>query len=151
MELKVDIIGENLAEVDFGPRGAGDGRTRLFLGIQKGDDIVDIVRCDGEQATFPAVFAVSPLPDGATNFLGPYAHGPRAARFCYLCWLAEEAAGQAPVRFARIKLPLGALRWETVEAAARAGTPVGMRFSLVGKGGGPVCASVPNESIQWET
>lgn len=152
MELMVRIVGENLAEVDFRWHGnvGKKGRSHFFLGIQKGQEVIDRVGADdGESATFTALFTVSPLPDGATNFLGPFAQGTRTARFCYLCWLEQED-GQLPHQFARIKLPLSPLRWERVEAAAQAGTPVVVRFSLVGKGGGPVCASIPNESIHWE-
>ena len=149
MELMVRIIGEDLADVDFGERGAGEGRSRLFLGIQKGQEVVDTVPVTAGRATFTALFPVSPLPDGGTNFLGPYAHGTRTARFCYLCWLAESEDGKKSM-FARIKLHLSPLRWARVEAAARAGTPIVMRLSLLGKRGGPVCASVPDDVIHWE-
>lgn len=147
MELQIKIVGENVAKVDFGTRSC------ILLGIQKGEEIIDTVEVvagkSPDRATFTAVFAVSPLPDGGTNFLGPYAHGSRAARFCYLCWLEEDKNGTTS-RFGRVKLPLSSLRWERVEAAARAETPLVMRFSLAGKNGGPVFASLPVEAIQWE-
>lgn len=149
MELMVRIVGENLADVDFGERSAGEGRSHLFLGIQKGQEVVDTVPVTDSSATFIARFSVSPLPDGATNFLGPYAHGPRTARFCYLSWLAEGEDGEKSM-FARVKLHLSPLRWARVEAAARAGTPIVMRLSLLGKARRPVCASIPNDAIHWE-
>jgi len=52
--------------------------------------------------------------------------------------------------FARVKLHLSPLRWVRVEAAARAGTPIVMRLSLLGKGSKPVCASVPVDAIRLE-
>jgi hypothetical protein len=149
MELTVRIVGEDLARVDFGERGTGEGRSHLFLGIQKGQEVVDVVPVTSESATFTATFAVSPLPDGGTNFLGPYAHGTRTERFCYLSWMAEDEDGRMTM-FSRIKLHLSPLRWARVEAAAQAGTPIMMRFSLVGKRGGPVMASVPSDAIRWE-
>ncbi len=145
----VRIVGEDLADIDFGERSAGEGRSRLFLGIQKGQEAVDTVPATVGSATFTAHFSVSPLPDGGTNFLGPYAHGSRTARFCYLCWLAEDEDGKKSM-FSRIKLHLSPLRWARVEAAARAGTPLVMRLSLLGKKGGPVFASIPNDAIHWE-
>ncbi len=145
----IRIVGEDLADVDFGERSAGEGRSRLFLGIQKGQEVVDTVAATDGSATFTALFSVSSLPDGGTNFLGPYAHGTRTARFCYLCWLHEGEDGTTSM-FGRIKLHLSPLRWEQVEAAARAGTPIVLRFSLLGKRGGPVCASIPNDAIHWE-
>jgi len=39
MELTIRIIGEDLADIDFSERGAGEGRSRLFLGIQKGQEV----------------------------------------------------------------------------------------------------------------
>jgi len=149
MELTIRIIGEDLADIDFGERGAGERRSRLFLGIQKGQETIDPVPVTDGTATFTARFSVSPLPDGGTNFLGPYAHGPRTERFCYLTWI-EEAPGGMPHLFSRIKLHLSPLRWERVEAAARTGTPIVMRLSLLGKRGGPAVASVPHDAIQWE-
>lgn len=53
--------------------------------------------------------------------------------------------------FSRIKLPLSPLRWSRVEAAAPTGKPIVLRFSLLGKRGGPAVASIPNDAIQWES
>ncbi|MES2461700.1 MAG: DUF5990 family protein [Armatimonadota bacterium] len=149
MELVVQIIGEDLPAINFGDRGTSENLSRLFIGIQKGNDVVDLVPVTAERAAFTSVFSVSPLPNGRTNFLGPYAHGTRTARFCYLSWLMEGEHGGMSV-FSRIKLHLSPLPWARVEAAARAETPIGMRFSLLGKKGGPICASVPEEAIDWE-
>ena len=145
----IRIIGEDLADVDFGERSVGEGRSRLFLGIQKGQEVIDMIPVTAGSATFTALFSVSPLPGGGTNFLGPYAHGTRTERFCYLSWIAEDEDGQKSV-FSRIKLHLSSLRWMRVETAARAETPIVMRFSLLGKRGEPVCASVPDDAIHWE-
>jgi len=147
MELTVRIIGEDLADVDFSQRA--EERSRLFLGIQKGQEVIDMIPVTAESATFTAIFSVSPLPGGGTNFLGPYAHGTRTERFSYLCWLVADEEGNMHM-FSRIKLHLSSLRWMRVEAAARAETPIVMRFSLLGKRGGPVCASVPDDAIHWE-
>ena len=149
MELIVRIVGEDMAEIDFGERNAGEGRPRLFLGIQKGQEVIDIVPVTAGSATFTARFPVSPLPAGGTNFLGPYSHGTRAARFCYLSWLIEGQDGEMSM-FSRIKLHLSLLQWARVEAASRAGTPLVIRFSLRGKDGGPVCASVLDDAVRWE-
>lgn len=149
MELTVRIVVKDMADLDFGERSAGEGRARLFLGIQKGQEAIDTVPVTAGAATFTAQFSVSPLADGATNFLGPYAHGTREARFLYLCWMAEDESGKQSM-FSRIKLHLSSLPWERTEAAARAGTPIVMRLSLRGKDGRPVRASVPNDAIHWD-
>ena len=148
-EVVLQIIGEDLADIDFGECSVGEGRSRLFLGIQKGQEVVDSVPVTAARAAFTARFSVSPLPSGRTNFLGPYAHGTREARFCYLSWLAADDAGNTSM-FSRIKLHLKPLLWTQVEAAAWAETPIVLRFSLRNKKGGPVVASVPNDAIRWE-
>ena len=148
-ELTLRIIAEDLADIDFGERGAGDGRSRIYLGIQKGQEVVDTIPITDGTATFTAVLRASSLPDGKTNFLGPYAHGTRDARFCYLSWLIEDETGEGN-QFGRVKLHLSPLRWEPVEAAINADKPFTMRVSLRGKNNKPVCASVPNDAIQWE-
>jgi len=149
MELTVQIVGVDLAHVDFGERCEGSGRSRFFLGIQKGEEVMDLVPVTDASATFTARFDVSPLPGGGTNFLGPYAHGTRAARFCYLCWVSQDDAGNMNM-FSRIKLHLSSLGWARVEASAHAGKPVVMRFSLLGRRGGPICASVPEDAVRWD-
>ena len=106
MELRLDIVGERLTDIDFGARDP----ARVFLGIQKGEEVVDLVPVTADSATFTAQLRVSPLPDGAPNFLGPYAHGPRTARFCYLSWLYDEEDGRMS-QFGRTKLPLISLTW----------------------------------------
>ncbi len=149
MEFTIQIVGEDLAQVDFGERSAGKGRSHLFIGIQKGQEVIETVPATAESATFTASFSVSPLPDGSTNFLGPYAHGTRTARFCYLSWLIEDEDGKRTM-FSRIKLHLSPLLWAQVMEAARTKKPLIMRLSLRGKNGGPVCASVPDDAVQWE-
>lgn len=149
MELTMRIVGEDLADIDFGEYSAAEGLSRFFVGIQRGKEVVDVVPVSAGVAVFTAHFSVSPLPDGRTNFLGPYAHGTREARFCYLSWIAEDEVGWKST-FGRVKLHLSPLKWAQVEEAARAGTPIVMRLSLRGKGGKPVFASVPNDAIRWE-
>ncbi len=80
------------------------------------------------------------LPDGQPRLLGPYVQGPPDARFVYLC--VGRYAGQADAEWARrMKVPLGGLGWEAIEAL-----PPGARLSgrVAGRDreGEPACASV---------
>ncbi len=128
MEVLVNVVAEGLDQVDFSKYG---GSARL--GIQRGTEVEQVVPAEGESVTFSASFRVESLPDGTTNFLGPYAQGPRDERFVYLCW--SEPSGN---RFGRVKLKLGKVPFEDLRDRAE----LVLRVSLVGKGGGPLFASV---------
>jgi hypothetical protein len=149
MELTLRIIAEDLAAIDFGAYSSQEDQSGIFLGIQKDQEVVDTVPVAAGTATFTALLRVSPLSGGGTNCLGPYAHGTREARFCYLSWLSEGGMSHVS-SFGRVKVHLSSLRWEKVEAAVQAEKTIVMRFSLLGKGGKPVFASVPSDAIQWE-
>lgn len=52
MNLTIRVVGGDLADLDFGERSTGEGRARLFLGIQKGQEVVDTVPMTAGAATF---------------------------------------------------------------------------------------------------
>ena len=55
------------------------------------------------------------LPDGRPRLLGPFVQGPPDARFVYLA--VGRRAGQAESQWdGRVKVPLGELGWEHIEA-----------------------------------
>ena len=87
------------------------------------------------------------LPDGRPRLLGPFVHGPPAARFAYLC--VGQAAGQVNSPWnRRIKVPLGDISWDLVRAA----TPerrLEARIGSRGRDGSPACASVPLLAPGW--
>jgi len=63
------------------PKQPGLVREPVYLGIQRGREVVDPVPADRPEATFKAEFRIGRRPGGAPNFLGPYAGwwGPQAA------------------------------------------------------------------------
>jgi hypothetical protein len=116
-----------IAELPSDPGG------NLTVGLQRGDDLVDPVRvsANGVLVVEPT-FRVQQMPDGTPNFLGPFAHGPRAARFVYLVW----RRGGSPL--GRSKIPLTSITWDQVTSTE---TPE-LRVRLVDKRGGPRFATV---------
>ncbi len=48
------------------------------------------------------------------NFLGPFAHGPKTARFLYISHRSDGTAAWIK----RIKVPLSSITWAMIEAAA---------------------------------
>jgi hypothetical protein len=87
------------------------------------------------------------LPDGRPRLLGPYVQGPPDARFVYLC--VGQLAGQADSAWTRrVKVPLGGLDWDGIEALAP-GARLVARIAGKGKDGTPACASVPILPPGW--
>ena len=123
----IELVVRVTAELPADPSGM------LTIGLQRGDDLVDPVRVGANSLlVVEPTFRVAQLPDGTPNFLGPFAHGPRASRFVYLVW---RRAG-APL--GRSKIPLGSITWSQVTSAV---TPE-LRVRLVDGRGGPRFATV---------
>jgi hypothetical protein len=123
----LDVIVRVIAELPADPDG------KLMIGLQRGDDLVDPVPVNAHsRLVVEPTFRLEKMADGAPNFLGPFAHGPRGARFIYLVW---RRAG-APL--GRSKIPLGSITWAQ---AASAETPE-LRVRLIDGRGGPRFATV---------
>jgi hypothetical protein len=80
------------------------------------------------------------LPDGRPRLLGPCVQGPPEARFVYLP--LGRYAGQADSEWAgRVKVPLGAIGWDHVEALSP-GARLAARIMGRSPKGGPALASM---------
>jgi len=133
--------------IDF-PGRDFDGKADIKVGPQKGDEVVDDVFGDAKQADFLLELRVERnTKGGKPNFLGPYAHGKPGERFLYLCWGVRS--GPHFQMFRRAKIHLSHLDWATVETAARTKRPIEATLKLTDNRGGPLCASVKPEHIEW--
>jgi hypothetical protein len=121
----------------------------LHLGIQRDEEITDAAPADSKQIVFKPTLRARRNADGCVNFLGPFAHGPKAERFIYLNWVAES--GKLPTAMVgRIKLHLNHLKWAAVENAAKRNRPIRVRIALTNAKGNPVMASVRSDAAEWE-
>ena len=120
----------------------------VHLGIQRGQEVIDIVPADRKQATFDASFRVGRQRDGSPNFLGPYAHGPVSDRFVYLSWGVKPQRGGFEM-FRRLKLRLGHLGWNQIERSMASGKPIRVTLRLTDARGGPLCATPPATHVSW--
>jgi hypothetical protein len=132
---------------DTGTAGA-PRREPVYLGLQRGREVVAQVRADRPTATFEAEFRVARKRDGTPNFLGPCAQGTAADRFFYLSWGVRTTGGGFAM-FRRLKVGLGHLTWGDVERAVRRGRPLEVRLRLTDAKGGPLCATPPATQIRW--
>jgi len=89
----------------------------VFFAVQSGrDGLFSPVLLKGKTITFDFTVRVGRRPDGAPNFLGPFAQGPPAARFVYVN--SRTLAGQNDSPWTRrARIPLTAIGWELIEAA----------------------------------
>jgi hypothetical protein len=140
-EARVELHGTRLPGVRFQERGA------VRVGIQAGREIVDDIPADAEKAVFTATVRVTRLEDGAFDFGGPYVFGTRGDRFLYLCW--GERIGGAWDGFRRAKIKLGYVPPLVWEGALGEGQPVVGRLELTDAKGGPKCASLRPDEVDW--
>jgi hypothetical protein len=149
--LRVRVVCTDLPGTRF--RDPHDGalpeRVPVHLGVQRGREVVDQVPADRRQVTFDVEFRVQRRPDGAPNFLGPFAQGTPEDRFFYLSWGVPEPAGTFTM-FRRLKVRLGHLRWPDIRRAIRTGKRLTVTLRLTDGAGGPLCATPPAGHIRWD-
>jgi hypothetical protein len=121
----------------------------VFLGIQRGKEVIEQVPGDTKTVTFTPEFRVERQKDGTPNFLGPFAQGTADDRFFYLSWGVRGAGGTFGM-FRRLKIRLGHLSATRVARACRSGEPITVRLRLTDAKGGPLCATPRPPHIEWE-
>jgi hypothetical protein len=151
MELKIKVICEDLPGTTFVDPSGNEPTTYepVYLGIQCGSEVVEAVPASRKRAVFEPTFRVASLPDGKTNFLGPYAKGTPTQRFFYLSWVVKGEDGKLTM-FRRAKIHLSHLPWSQVEEAIGAGRPLTVTLSLTDKVGGPRCGSLRGDQVGWQ-
>jgi hypothetical protein len=148
MELTIKVICKDFPGQEFFDKYDGLDHSNIHLGIQKGEEVLELVPGDSKTAEFAPTFRVAEVDGGKTNFLGPYAKGTKDQRFFYLCWGDVKLGGFH--MFRRAKIQLSHLSWKQVEKAVKAGKPITVNISLTGKDGSPVCATLKPPYVEWE-
>lgn len=149
--LRVRVIGTDLPGTCFrDPQDpARPVKDPVFLGIQRGREVIEQVPGDAKTATFTPEFRVEKKKDGTPNFLGPFAQGTADDRFFYLSWGVKDAQGAFHM-FRRLKIRLGHLDTKRVQRACRSGEPITVKLRLTDAKGGPLCATPHPPNIEWE-
>jgi len=123
--------------------------TDIRLGIQKGKEVIDEVPADQTNATFTASVRVERKPPSNNpNFLGPYAHGTPQQRFLYLSWSGVSNGDRK--MFRRAKLQLGGITWDDIDRAVAADQPLEVTLDMTSKHGGPACATLKVQGVEWQ-
>ncbi len=71
-EITVEVICTRL------PGAECDGHSGVHLGIQKDEEVIESAPASLKRIVFRPVLRVRRNADGSPNFLGPFAHGPKA-------------------------------------------------------------------------
>ncbi len=119
----------------------------VSMTVQKGKDELLVPKCANNTLLYEIELLVD-LTNGRPNFLGPYAQGPKNARFIYLN-SGTYASQNNSCWSRRAKLSLMSISKEDVEEVLR--TPLSrLQADIIGTGGdgGPVCASI--KGLVWK-
>lgn len=131
---------------DF-PGAQFDCWSRIYVGVQKNEDIEAETPGDATSAVFNIPVSCNVWKDGTPNFTGPYVFGPTGDKFLYLVWYAKTP--DFIHRFRRAKIKLNTLSWEQIRHAREQQKPLIAQIRLTDKKGGPVCASLKEPNIKW--
>lgn len=127
----------------------GAGSSHLHLGIQRDKVMIEAATAESKRIVFKPTLRARRNADGSVNFLGPFAHGPKAQRFIYLVWATTD--GNVPSAVAgRIKLHLNHIQWRAVQKAATGNKPIRVRLALTNAKGNLVMSSVRPDVAKWE-
>jgi uncharacterized protein DUF5990 len=139
----IELPGRTCAD----PRPDGLVYENVHVGVQRRQEVVDVVRGDAPTAVWS--LTVEPnFRDGALDFRGPFVQGRRGDRFLYLSWGSVDASGHFEM-FRRAKLMLDPVTPELVQAADRAGNRLVATLGLTDGDGMPRCAAVRPPVITW--
>lgn len=142
-KITIQMHCQNLPGAEF------EGRTQVRLGIQKGKEVIEDVPANVERVTFTFPLRVEKNPKtGRPNFLGPFAQGNPEERFIYLCW--GERKDSDWDGFRRAKIHLKHLDWQALEKPLETGQPIEAFVNMTDDKGGPLCASVRENKIEWK-
>jgi hypothetical protein len=150
-ELTIEVICRDLPGKRFADlqNPMAEKREPVYLGIQKGNEVIEAVPADRKQVIFRPKFKIARQPDGSPNFLGPFAKGTPQERFFYLSWGVMDKKGHFEM-FRRAKIHLNHLTWDEVSAVLSDNRPLKVSIRMTGPKGDPICASIRRDRANWE-
>jgi hypothetical protein len=122
-------------------------RHRLQRG--RGEHVEPVVEKPSEVAFDFTVRVDLSGPRGVPNFLGPFAQGPPAARFVYVC-IGQHAGQHDSPWNRRAKIPLTDITAAQIKEALATGARLEVHYDGQGRDGGPTCASVRLPAGAWQ-
>jgi hypothetical protein len=127
-----------------GPGKACPGPDGVAIGIQRDKEVIDPVPSSTDSPRFHATIDLTGDGD-ATDYRGPFVHGPKGDRFLYLAWVAIRDGSMV----ARIKLKLADIDPALLVRAAESGAVITGRVQLVNSQGKPASGTVRPPRVTW--
>jgi Family of unknown function (DUF5990) len=145
------VVGTDLPGLKYGrSSGASVDREPVYLGIQRRDEVVDLVPGNAPRAVFNFSVDVESNQGKGLDFRGPFVHGKKGKRFLYLSW-GELAADGSFSMFRRAKLPLSAIKSEDLVGSLSSASPaVEGSLDLTDEGGSPLCGTAAARRLSWK-
>jgi uncharacterized protein DUF5990 len=119
----------------------------IHLGIQRGREVVDIIRGDAAEAVFEIPIEIRDL-NGVVQFHGPHVQRRLPQQFIYLNWGEVKDAGQFRM-FRQAKLHLTAIDPALVQRVVDENVVLEGALGLTDGKGNPLSASVRPPVITW--
>ena len=139
----VELPGRTCAD----PRADGLAYENVHVGMQRRQDVVDLVPGDAPDAEWN--FTVDTVTkDGALDLRGPFVQGKRGDRFLYLSWGTVDDAKHFEM-FRRAKLMFDAVPDELLRSAQAPGRRLIGTVTMTHDDGMPRCAAVRPPVIEW--
>jgi hypothetical protein len=148
--VRFRVVGTRLPGLKYSrSAGALADREPVYVGIQRGREVVDLVPGDAPRAVFNFAVDVTSSPNDVLDFRGPFVHGEKGRRFVYLSW-GELGADEGFSMFKRAKLHLSAIEPADLVRSLDSDAPgVEGSLELTGDDGGPICGSIVSEKLDW--
>lgn len=142
-ELTIEVICRHLPGIRFADY------EPVYLGIQKGNEVIEAAPGDRKQVVFRPAFKIGTQPNGSPNFLGPFAKGAPHERFFYLSWGVMTEDGHFAM-FRRAKIHLNHLTQEQIGNALSDNRPIKVIIDMTDQKSAPLCASVRKDRAKWQ-
>lgn len=149
--LDFQILGRNLPGISFTEsQGALVHREPVYLGIQRKNEVIDLVPGNARRAVFSFQVDVISNSTARLDFRGPFVHGKKGDRFLYLSWGDLRKDGSFSM-FRRAKLRLSQIDGRDLQTvlSSHSTCMVRCRINLKGEDGGPICGSIVQKKSEW--
>jgi hypothetical protein len=143
--MVVTIEGFDMPGASCAPEDAAERYENVHVGVQRRNEVVELVRGDAADATWRVEVTTRFLDDGSLDFGGPFVHGRRGDRFLYLSWGTVNGEFRM---FRRAKLHFADSDAGVLAAAVRQGE-ITCRVRMSDRCGDPRCARVRPPDAEW--
>jgi hypothetical protein len=148
--ITMRIRGHTLPGITCGgaPNNHPEPYESIHLGIQRGREVVELLRADAAETVFEFPVEIRNPEDGVPQFHGPFVQRRLPQQFVYLSWGELKEPGQFNM-FRRAKLHLTTVEPGLLQQVIHHGGVLEASLPLTDRRGNPLCASVKPPLLKW--